>query len=136
MKNYYCPSCGYKNVYQLDKPKFCGSCGKETDVSKSTVRKSSPKPVQSFSMADFEIVDDDYQPNRGSSKNPFSQDSFSIQAANPAVMTLDQIKQTAHINNREDLKFQRPKDNRSKEEIMREFQREASGKSTSNEIGQ
>lgn len=125
MKNYYCAKCGYKNVYQLDKPRFCGSCGIEMEKSKA-----------SLSVDDFEIVDDNYdpQPSR-SSKNPFSADSFSVQASNPSVLTLEQIKETSHIHNREDLKFERPKDNRSSEEIMSEFRKEASGRSRSSEIG-
>lgn len=136
MKNYYCAKCGYKNVYQLDKPRFCGSCGTEMGKLKASNCKTKPKVKASLSVDDFEIVDDDYdsQPSR-SSKNPFSADSFSVQASNPSVLTLEQIKETSHIHNREDLKFERPKDNRSSEEIMSEFRKEASGRSQSSEIG-
>lgn len=28
----YCPHCGYKNMYSLQAPKFCGGCGENIDI--------------------------------------------------------------------------------------------------------
>lgn len=136
MKNYYCKKCGYKNVYQLDLPKFCGSCGVEMQkVDKASCQKPHKKMKRSISVEDVDFYDDDEEfRGGGSSKNPFSQDSFSLMANGPAVQTLGQLKESGGPV-REELKFNRPKDNRSPEEIMNEFKREASSKSNSNEIG-
>ena len=40
----YCKSCGYKNMYSLNAPKFCGGCGKElSEISSAkTIRPSKP----------------------------------------------------------------------------------------------
>ncbi len=38
MSDIYCPSCGFKNTYTLDRPNFCSSCGSSFSVA------SSPSP--------------------------------------------------------------------------------------------
>jgi hypothetical protein len=49
----YCPHCGYKNMYSMQAPKFCGGCGetlsilsaaKNVSSSKSTVSKNTLRP--------------------------------------------------------------------------------------------
>lgn len=140
MKNYYCPECGYKNTYQLDKPRFCGSCGKEMEKVKTARYESKPISKASLSMDDFEIVEDNYQDNSSGysnsfgKKNPFSSDSVTLSANSPSVQTLGQIKDSGPSPSKLD-KFQRPKDIRSKEEILQEFKREASSNRESVEIG-
>lgn len=59
----YCKSCGYKNMYTLDVPKFCGGCGKELSkissaktVSPKRSPKRSPKPS-------LELLGDDFDPD-------------------------------------------------------------------------
>jgi predicted RNA-binding Zn-ribbon protein involved in translation (DUF1610 family) len=45
--SYYCPHCGNKNIYELTKPKFCASCGKELAVSiiaKTSATTPNPSP--------------------------------------------------------------------------------------------
>lgn len=32
MNSIFCPSCGSKNEYMVQKPKFCGSCGQDIDA--------------------------------------------------------------------------------------------------------
>lgn len=139
MKNYYCPDCGYKNVYQLDKPKFCGSCGKEMERVK--IARYDPPATssrKSFPMDDFEIVSDNYQEKRSSfssssKRNPFSADSITLTASGPNVQTLDQIMKSSAGSQNVD-EFERPKDTRSKDEILQEFKREASSRSESKEV--
>ena len=36
----YCPHCGYKNMYSLQAPKFCGGCGESLSI--LSAAKSSP----------------------------------------------------------------------------------------------
>ena len=36
----YCPHCGYKNMYSLQAPKFCGGCGEGLSI--LSAAKSSP----------------------------------------------------------------------------------------------
>jgi hypothetical protein len=45
----YCKSCGYKNMYTLSVPKFCGGCGKELGEMSSAKKiplGRSPEPVE------------------------------------------------------------------------------------------
>ncbi len=51
----YCRSCGYKNMYSLTSPKFCGGCGNELSESsgaKASVLKKLPK--QRVDIEDFD----------------------------------------------------------------------------------
>lgn len=51
----YCKSCGHKNLYALDVPKFCGACGVElgSAVSKAITKKSVQK------KPDYHTIDDE-----------------------------------------------------------------------------
>ena len=73
----YCPHCGFKNMYSLQAPKFCGGCGeglsilsaaKQTSTNaispKSAVRKlgsaprrSRPLPVEDFDPDGVDIFE-------------------------------------------------------------------------------
>ena len=61
----YCPHCGYKNMYSLQAPKFCGGCGENINIlsaAKTTSTGiSSSKPVRKISnRARYtEDIDDD-----------------------------------------------------------------------------
>lgn len=37
----YCTSCGYKNVYTVKAPNFCGGCGESLDKKSATPKKKS-----------------------------------------------------------------------------------------------
>ena len=37
----YCTSCGYKNVYTVKAPSFCGGCGESLDKKSATPKKKS-----------------------------------------------------------------------------------------------
>lgn len=39
----YCPHCGYKNMYSLQAPKFCGGCGENIDILSSAKTNSANK---------------------------------------------------------------------------------------------
>lgn len=50
--SYFCPSCGGKNIYQFNKPKFCSYCGvnfsstpNQTPVQASQPQTQQPTPV-------------------------------------------------------------------------------------------
>lgn len=45
MNTLYCPSCGNSNQYTLNKPKFCGDCGKAFSFSKVTAKKRLTKTI-------------------------------------------------------------------------------------------
>lgn len=45
MPNIYCPTCGAKVEYSLEKPKFCTSCGSPMDITHSN-RKTSSLPTK------------------------------------------------------------------------------------------
>jgi len=53
----YCRSCGYKNMYSLSEPKFCGGCGNELSGSRSA-RASVPKKSKE-KRVDIEDFDPD-----------------------------------------------------------------------------
>ena len=43
----YCPHCGYKNMYSMQAPKFCGGCGETLNIlsAAKTHTVSKPSPV-------------------------------------------------------------------------------------------
>jgi hypothetical protein len=64
----YCPHCGYKNMYSMQAPKFCGGCGeslnilsaaKTTSSTSSTSRPLRKAPVRRTPARDIEIDDPD-----------------------------------------------------------------------------
>lgn len=57
----YCPHCGFKNMYSMQAPKFCGGCGESLNilsaakrVSVAPEKKTASRPIR----ARQEIVDD------------------------------------------------------------------------------
>ena len=55
----YCPHCGFKNMYSINAPKFCGGCGESLNIlsakkSDESQRLSSPRR----SVAKNIIIDD------------------------------------------------------------------------------
>lgn len=51
----YCPHCGFKNMYSMQAPKFCGGCGESLNIlsaakTKAAPRKSIPRRI--------EVIDD------------------------------------------------------------------------------
>ena len=53
----YCPHCGYKNMYSMQAPKFCGGCGEGLSilsaakrVSATPEKTSSSRPIRSRDM--------------------------------------------------------------------------------------
>tara|TARA_Y100000592_G_scaffold99607_1_gene176276 strand:- start:1960 stop:2337 length:378 start_codon:yes stop_codon:yes gene_type:complete len=58
----YCPHCGFKNMYSLQAPKFCGGCGSELSLLSAAKQTSTntakiPKPTRMLSR-DVEDSDD------------------------------------------------------------------------------
>ena len=51
----YCKSCGYKNMYTLSAPKFCGGCGSELSGS-GVAKASKPEraPAERGGVEDFD----------------------------------------------------------------------------------
>lgn len=51
MKHEFCMNCGAKNVYEVNKPKFCSGCGQPFNqrVAARTVE-SEPEPIQGFDL--------------------------------------------------------------------------------------
>lgn len=41
----YCPHCGYKNMYSMQAPKFCGGCGETLSILSAAKNVSSSKPT-------------------------------------------------------------------------------------------
>ena len=64
----YCPHCGFKNMYSLQAPKFCGGCGEGLNIlsaaktSSTSTSKSTPisrAPSRRAPSRDYEIDDPD-----------------------------------------------------------------------------
>lgn len=134
MKSYFCPSCGYKNQYELEKPEKCKSCGKtmENPVAKVSPKKScSSDSSASFS---FEFVSDNR--SRSSDYNDPDLPSFKISGGSLPIQTLGDIKTQVDLNpDLKNQKINRKKEKSvSKENILKEFRKEAGGKAASQEI--
>jgi len=56
----YCKSCGYKNMYTLNAPKFCGGCGKELSEI-SSARTAAPKTAPP--KPSLELLGDNFDPD-------------------------------------------------------------------------
>lgn len=64
----YCPHCGFKNMYSMQAPKFCGGCGESLNIlsaaktSSTSTSKSTPisrTPSRRAPSRDYEIDDPD-----------------------------------------------------------------------------
>lgn len=64
----YCPHCGFKNMYSLQPPKFCGGCAEELNIlsaaktSSTSTSRSAPirrAPTRRAPIRDYEIDDPD-----------------------------------------------------------------------------
>lgn len=58
----YCPHCGFKNMYSLQAPKFCGGCAKPLSIlsaAKQTLSSSIPKKRTRKTKITEENFDDD-----------------------------------------------------------------------------
>ena len=40
----YCPHCGFKNMYSVQAPKFCGGCGEGINILSAAKTRAAPKP--------------------------------------------------------------------------------------------
>lgn len=57
----YCPHCGYRNMYSMQAPKFCGGCGETLNILSAAKRVSvapEKKTVSRPIRARQEIIDD------------------------------------------------------------------------------
>ena len=68
MRSQFCPSCGGKNEYSYQPPKFCNSCGKpfaqaSLGVASKTTTKLQPKPKRSSRPLAEDETDIDYVPS-------------------------------------------------------------------------
>tara|TARA_Y100000114_G_scaffold157285_1_gene188889 strand:+ start:7759 stop:8118 length:360 start_codon:yes stop_codon:yes gene_type:complete len=56
----YCPHCGYKNMYSINPPKFCGGCGESlTVLSAAKQRSGKSATLRSSLRKTKDIVIDD-----------------------------------------------------------------------------
>ena len=58
----YCPHCGFKNMYSLQAPKFCGGCGEGLNILSAAKHKSSvtkTTPTRKLRPRAVEIDDPD-----------------------------------------------------------------------------
>ena len=39
----YCPHCGFKNMYSVQAPKFCGGCGESLNILSAAKTKAAPR---------------------------------------------------------------------------------------------
>lgn len=58
MSELYCPHCGHKNIYSLNRPKFCNNCG-ESFFTKAEQTKSSAKVAKTVKKRPLHQEDDD-----------------------------------------------------------------------------
>ena len=58
MSELYCPHCGHKNIYNLNRPKFCNNCG-ESFSAKADQAKSSAKIVKTVKKRPLHQEEDD-----------------------------------------------------------------------------
>ena len=51
----YCPHCGFKNMYSLQAPKFCGGCGESLNILSAAKQtpSTSPEKIKSSQKKDF-----------------------------------------------------------------------------------
>lgn len=62
MSSIYCPHCGFKNLYDLNRPKFCGNCG-ESFFAKDGQPKNDKKTIKTVKKRPLhkeEENDEDY----------------------------------------------------------------------------
>ena len=56
----YCPHCGFKNLYSIHQPKFCGSCGESIgSKTNKTLKKSFALSSQKSKAKNISIDDPD-----------------------------------------------------------------------------
>ena len=58
----YCPHCGFKNMYSVQAPKFCGGCGESLNIlsaakTKSAVQRKPIRPKNSVQIDDPDGLD-------------------------------------------------------------------------------
>lgn len=51
----YCPHCGFKNMYSMQPPKFCGGCGESLNILSAAKTKAAPRKP---SLRKAEVIDD------------------------------------------------------------------------------
>ena len=58
----YCPHCGFKNMYSIQAPKFCGGCGESLNILSAAKQKKS-KPAERFRVPRERINEKSYDPD-------------------------------------------------------------------------
>ena len=97
----YCPHCGFKNMYSLQAPKFCGGCGEGLSVlsaakhkinvsTKTPEKKIRPRPVQGDDLYDPEGSDVYEVPNISKLSYSIEQDQNKFNLKD--LMPLDQFE--------------------------------------------
>jgi hypothetical protein len=59
MSNLYCQKCGYKNLYTLSPPNFCGGCGNAFSGAKPTIPQKTAKAKAKESEEEEEYDEDE-----------------------------------------------------------------------------
>ena len=50
MNKVFCVSCGFKILYEVNKPKFCSNCGQSVGVVSKSSNKEEPEPEDSLDI--------------------------------------------------------------------------------------
>jgi len=52
----YCPKCGFKNLYSIKPPNFCGGCGEQMSSASSVATKTRPtRPKKSVELENEDL---------------------------------------------------------------------------------
>ena len=70
MRSQFCPSCGGKNEYSYQPPKFCNSCGKpfaQASIGKTSPSSTNSQPIRTIKKPSRPLAEDetdiDYVPS-------------------------------------------------------------------------
>ena len=115
----YCPHCGFKNMYSIQAPKFCGGCGEGLNVLSAAKQKQS-KPAARLKARREQIDEESYDPDGVDifdvpqiSKLSYSIEvdkiSFNLKDVLPSEEELDDMKKSEAKKNKKPAKRGRPR---------------------------
>lgn len=58
----YCPHCGFKNMYSIQAPKFCGGCGESLNILSAAKQKKSKSAARATTRR-AQINEESYDPD-------------------------------------------------------------------------
>jgi len=96
MNKVFCSSCGYKNVYEVTKPKFCADCGTQIGI-----MAAAPAPAKKEVVAEVE-----YEESRSFDLRKMKNDI--VAEANTQKVTLTDMWKSATPQDAQRGRFSRP----------------------------